>query len=81
MPVPVPVFCYLFFSEKLFWEVSRNVLKIYGIYFQAKQRRSQKDARGVGHSLQTPSKRGPTLGRAWAPPGRLGRLPELPFRL
>ena len=28
-PVPVPVFCYLFVSEKLFGKVSRNQLKIY----------------------------------------------------
>ena len=34
-PVSVPVFCCLFISEKLFYEVSRNALKIYGIYFQA----------------------------------------------
>ena len=33
-PVLVPVFCCLFVLEKLFWEVSRNALKIYGIYFQ-----------------------------------------------
>ena len=33
-PVPVPVFCCLFVSEKLFCEVSRNALKIYVIYFQ-----------------------------------------------
>ena len=33
-PVPVLVFCCLFVSEKLFWEVSRIALKIYGNYFQ-----------------------------------------------
>ena len=33
-PVPVHVFCYLFDSKKLFWEVSRIALIIYGIYFQ-----------------------------------------------
>ena len=33
-PVPVPVFCCLFVSEKLFWEVSRIVLIIYGNCFQ-----------------------------------------------
>ena len=32
-PVPVRVFCCLFVSEKLVGEVSRNQLKIYGIYF------------------------------------------------
>ena len=32
--VPITVFCYLFVSEKLFWKVSRNVLIIYGNYFQ-----------------------------------------------
>ena len=36
-PVPVPVFCCLFVSEKLFWEVSRKALKIYGNYFQAER--------------------------------------------
>ena len=30
--VPVPVFCF-FVSEKLFWKVSRNALKIYRNYF------------------------------------------------
>ena len=34
MPVPVPIFCCLFVSEKLFWEVSRIALIIYGNYFQ-----------------------------------------------
>ena len=33
-PVPVPFFCCIFVSEKLFCEVSRNALKIYVIYFQ-----------------------------------------------
>ena len=33
-PVSVPVFCYHFVSEKLFWEVSRIALIIYGNYFQ-----------------------------------------------
>ena len=33
-PVPVPVFCYRFVSEKLFWEVSRIALIIYRNYFQ-----------------------------------------------
>ena len=33
-PVSVPIFCCLFVSEKLFWEVSRNALKIYGNCFQ-----------------------------------------------
>ena len=33
-PVSVPIFCRLFVSEKLFWEVSRIELKIYGNYFQ-----------------------------------------------
>ena len=33
-PVPVPVFCCLFVSEKLFSEVSRIALIIYGNYFQ-----------------------------------------------
>ena len=32
-PLPVPVFYYLFVSEKLFGEVSRNQLKIYVNYF------------------------------------------------
>ena len=36
-PVPVPVFCCLFVSEKLFCEVSLNALKIYGNYFQAER--------------------------------------------
>ena len=36
MLVPVPVFCCLFVSEKLFWKVSRNALKNYVIYFQVK---------------------------------------------
>ena len=34
-PEPVPIFYCLFISEKLFWEVSRNALKIYGNYSQA----------------------------------------------
>ena len=33
-PVPVPVFCCHFVSEKLFWEVSRIALIIYENYFQ-----------------------------------------------
>ena len=32
-PVPVPVFCCLFVSEKLFGEVSQNQLEIYVNYF------------------------------------------------
>ena len=64
-PVPVPVFCCLFVSEKLFWEVSRNALKIYGIYFQAETKtepvgRPEGEARasrrppGVAHPLAMP---------------------------
>ena len=34
-PVPVPVFCCPFVSEKLFVEVSRNQMQIYRNYFQA----------------------------------------------
>ena len=37
-PVSVPVFCYLFVSEKLFCEVSRIALKIYRNYFQYETR-------------------------------------------
>ena len=33
-PLPVPVFCCLFVSEKFFWEVSRIALIIYRNYFQ-----------------------------------------------
>ena len=34
-PVPVPVFCCPFISEKLYRKYSRNPLKIYTNYFQA----------------------------------------------
>ena len=37
-PVPVPVFCCRFVSEKLFGKVSRNQLKIYVNYFHEKTR-------------------------------------------
>ena len=36
---------------------------------------------GGAPSPQTPSRRGPTLGRAWGPPGALLRRLESPLRL
>ena len=61
-PAPVPVFCCLFVSEKLFGKVSRNQLEIYVNYFHEETRTEPR-----GH-LQG----GPTGARR--PPGRAHTL-------
>ena len=80
-PVPVPVFCCLFVSEKLFWEVSRIALKIYGNDFQYETKTEPKA--GLQGDPQAPyaSQARPPLGRAWVPPGQVVHLLESPFRL
>ena len=73
-PVSVPVFCCLFVSEKLFWEVTRNALKIYGIYFQA-ETKTEPEGRPEGEVTTS------RIPSGAAPPGRLLRLLESPLRL
>ena len=70
-PVPFPVFCYLFVSEKLFWEVSRIALIIYGNYFQYE---TKTEPEGCSEGRPTASRwhlAAAPLGHAWVPPGTL----------
>ena len=76
--VPVPVFCCLFVSEKLFWEVSRIALIFYKNYFQYEAKtepegRPEGSPRGSRRHLASP----PSPGRAGVPPG----APVAPLRL
>ena len=80
-PVPVPIFCCLFVSEKLFWQFLGLRWTFTGILSNMKRRRSQKGACRGAHSPQTPARRDPGLGCAWVPPGQVVHLLESPFRL
>ena len=80
-PVPVPVFCCLFVSEKLFGEVSRNQLEIYVNYFHEETRTEPGGRRQGAPQGPDAPRRGAHLGRAWAPPGALRHRLELPLRL
>ena len=71
-----------FISEKLFCEVFRNAPKIYVIYFPSWNKDGTRRIPGGGSpGPQTPSRGGPTLGRAWGPPGALLRRLESPLCL
>ena len=69
--VPVPIFCCLFVSEKLFWEVSRIALIIYGNYFQYETKTEpevQLEGRHRGskcHLATAPP--WPRMGPTWGP--------------
>ena len=80
-PVPVRVFYCLFLSEKLLGEVSRNQLEIYVNYFHEETWTEPGGHLQADPQGQTPPRRGPGLGRMWAPSGALRRHLELPFHL
>ena len=77
--VSVPVFCCLFVSEKLFWQVSRIAPIIYGNYFQYEMKtepEGQPEGRHRGsrrHLAAAP------LGRTWGPPGAMSIASRRPF--
>ena len=79
-PVSVPVFCCLFVSKKLFRKVSRNALKIYGNYFQAKTSPEPEGRLQGAHSHRAPPRRDPGAGRSWGPPGALRHRLVSPLR-
>ena len=71
-PVPISVFCYLFVSEKLFSQVSRNQLEIYVNYFH-EETRTEPGGRLQGGPTRArcPQARPtpwPRLGPTWCPP-------------
>ena len=79
-PVLVPVFCCPFVSEKLFREVSRNQLKIYGNYFYME---TKTELEGGIQGAQPPDasqarpRAWPCLGPTWTggPPPRVALSP------
>ena len=77
--VPVPIFHYLFISEKLFCEVSWNGLKIYVIYFQVETKTEPKGRPEGGSqppdALQARPHPWPCLGSTWATPPRSASSP------
>ena len=73
-PVPVPVFCCLFVSEKLLWEVSRIALIIYGNYFQYEMKtepEGQPEGRHRGSRRHLSAPPWPRVGPTWGPVHRL----------
>ena len=81
-PVPVPVFCCLFVSEKLFWEVSRIALIIYGNYFQYETKMEpQGEPEGMQWGSRSHLAAPPTIGRAWGLPGGPVHRLTSPLRL
>ena len=80
-PVPVPVFCCLFFSEKLFREVARIALIIYGNYFQYETKTEPEGQQEGRHRAPDAPGRAPPLGRTWGPPGAPVHSLAPPLRL
>ena len=66
MPSASSFFCCLFVSEKLFGEVSRNPLKIYGNYFQAE---TSPEPGGCPKGRQPASRRPPGAAHPLVAPG------------
>ena len=80
-PVPVPIFCCPFVSEKFLWEVSRIALIIYRNYFQYETKtepegRPEGSYRGSRRHLAAPPLR-PRLDPTWAggPPPHVASSP------
>ena len=76
-PVPVPVFCCLFVSEKVFWEVSRIALKIYENYFQYETKTKPEGGPQPSDASQARTRAWPHLGPTWTggPPPRVALSP------